>query len=98
MSSVVSQQPEILCGVEGAPLGQLFRDPDAEAGHTVMALQPAAVRPGKDGTISPARLSTSASKRKTDTRIGPLAPRSRLLVHFALFDEVEARPDNCGSA
>lgn len=38
--------------MERAPLGQSFRNPDVEAGRTVMALQPAAVRSTKDGTIS----------------------------------------------
>lgn len=73
--AVASQESEMLCVVERAPLGQSFRDPDVEAGRTVTALQPAAVRPSKEGTIPPAWRSTSASKRKTDTRIGRSAPR-----------------------
>ena len=59
-----------------APLGHSFKDPAVEAGLTVTALQSTAVRFHTDGTISPAWLSTSASKRKTVIRIGRSAPRS----------------------
>lgn len=65
----------MLSVVERTPLGQSFKDPAVEAGRTVTTLQPAAVRSTTDGTISPAWLSTSASKRNTDTRVGRSAPR-----------------------
>lgn len=73
--AVVSQQTEMLSVVERAPLGQSFNAPSVEAGPTVTTLQLAAVTSTTDGTIFPAWLSTSASKRKTDTRIGGSAPR-----------------------
>lgn len=88
----------MLSVVEGTPLGQSFKDPAVEAGRTVTTLQPAAVRSTTDGTISPAWLSTSARKRKTDTRIGRSAPKARPLVHDVLFDEMEGRSDDDGSA
>lgn len=100
--AVASQESEMLCVVERSPLGQSFRDPDVEAGRTVTALQPAAVRPSKEGTIPPAWRSTSASKRKTDTRIGRSAPRpaSSFTTHCSTKwkpgPTITDRPDRAG--
>ncbi|WP_332067307.1 hypothetical protein [Dermabacter jinjuensis] len=102
MLAVVSQQPEMLSVVERAPLGQSFKDPNVEAGRTVTTLQPAAVTSTTDGTISPAWLSTSASKRKTDTRLGRSAPRpaSSFTTHcstkWKAGPTITDRPDRAG--
>lgn len=73
--AVVSQQPDMLRIMERTQLGQSFKDRAVEAGRTVTALRPAEVRSTTGGTISGAWSSTSASKRKTVTRIGRSAPR-----------------------
>lgn len=73
--AVVSQQPDMLNIMDRTPLGQAFKDRAVEAGRTVTALRPAEVRSTTGGRISGAWSSTSASKRKTVTRIGRSAPR-----------------------
>lgn len=84
--------------MELAPRGQSFKDPAVEDGRTVTAFQPAEVRSTTGGTISPAWLSTSASKRKTDTRIGRSALRPAFSFTMYCFDGMEGRSDDDGSA
>ncbi len=89
--AVVSQHSEMLSVVERTPLGQSFKDPAVEAGRTVTMLQPAAVRSTTDGTISPAWLSTSASKRNTDTRVGRSA--SKPAFSFTMYCSTKWKAD-----
>lgn len=98
--AVVSQQPDMLRIMERTPLGKSFKDRAVEAGRTVTALRPAEVRSTTGGTISGAWPSTSASKRKTVTRIGRSAPRpaSSFTTHCSTKGgpTMTDRPDRAG--